>query len=137
MLVLATLVGLAASALSLPTAPALGAVGPCTGAPPPVGTVIRGPVLHVLDGVTICVALGATPDRWIPVRLAATHGFTPTGLGTPSRGTLMAVAFSQNVSCQIVGAWGGRDLADCSVDGRSITEQLHEPDAIQAGLSWR
>ena len=37
---------------------------------PSVGAEIHGPVLKVLDSERLCVALGATPDQWIEVRLA-------------------------------------------------------------------
>ena len=137
MLALAALVGLIASTLSLTVAPAPSGAGPCTGAPPPVGSVIHGPVLHVLDGVTLCVALGAAPNTWIPVEIADARATPSTRMGAPSRGTLMAVAFAQNVTCQMVGASRGRTIADCSIDGRLVSEQIHEPDAVQAGLSWR
>lgn len=131
MLALATLLSLALSTAPAPSA------APCTGNPPPVGELLRGPVLHVLDGVTLCVALGATPDTWVPLQLAEARTGFQTSHGTPTRGTLMAVAFAQDVTCQVIGVSGGRNLADCWVDDRLIVERLSDPDAVQQGRLWR
>lgn len=136
MLALTTLVGLAASALSLSTAP-IPTLGLCTAAPPSLGTTLRGPVLHVLDGVTLCLALGTTPDTWIPLQIAEARGGSTSQTAAPARGTLMAVAFARDITCEVVGVSHGRSVADCRVDDRLISEQIHEPDAIQAGLAWR
>lgn len=135
MLALATLFGSAVLALS-PTMDPRPDVGPCTGSAPPSGAVIRGPVLHVLDGVTLCVAMGATPDMWVPVELVdARKGSAAPGLAT--RRTLMAAAFARDVTCDVLGVSHGRTIAHCRVDGRFLSERIHEPVAIRAGLSWR
>ena len=136
MLALVTILALSASAflpttVSLPTVPLRDAAAPCTGAPPPPGAVLRGPVLHVLDGVTLCVALGTTPDKWVPLELAAARR------GAPARGTLMAVAFSRNVTCQVIDTSGATSIADCRLNDRPLTELIVDPGAIRAGLSWR
>jgi len=62
----------AAAALLLTVANAARAEDLCTARQPAPGAVVRGPVLPVRDGETLCVALGATPDLWLPVRLAQT-----------------------------------------------------------------
>ncbi len=135
MLALATLLSSAILTLSLTTAPSAD-MGPCTGTPPSAGTIIRGPVLHVLDGATLCVALGANPDRWVPLALAGARTQS-IAAGSAARGTLMGVAFAQDVTCEILGASHGLTIADCRVDDRRISERLNEPDAIRVGLSWR
>lgn len=131
MLALATIIGLALSAVSLPAAPSQAAAAPCTGAAPPRGAVLHGPVLHVIDGVTLCVALGETPDKWVPLVLADARG------DAPARGTLMALAFSQNLTCKVIGASHATSIADCRLHDRPLTELIVEPGAIRAGLSWR
>ncbi len=130
MLALTMFLGIAASAMSPPTAPVLQGASPCTAAAPARGAVLHGPVLHVLDGVTLCVAMGATPDTWVPLKLAN----APEGA---SRGALMAVAFSQNVTCRVLGGSGAARIADCRLNDRPLAEQVEDPGAIQAGLSWR
>ncbi|HYE45329.1 MAG TPA: hypothetical protein VEA44_06100 [Caulobacter sp.] len=111
----------------------------CTGQAPANG-VLRGPVLHVESGDTLCVALGATPDRWVKLTLAdapqagGVQRASITAAGDNPRGTLMAVAFSQNVDCTVQDA--GR--AVCTLpDGRSIGPLLRQPAAWAAGKEWR
>ena len=131
MLALAMILGITVSSMSLPAAPVPHATSPCTGAAPPPGAVLDGPVLHVLDGVTLCVAMGTTPVTWVPLELSNARK------GAESRGTLMAVAFSQNVTCRVVGASGARRIADCLLNDSLLTEQIEDSAAIRAGLSWR
>jgi hypothetical protein len=38
----------------------------CRAPAPAVGQTVSGPVLHVIDGRTLCLAQGPTPDQWIP-----------------------------------------------------------------------
>jgi len=110
----------ATAAAAAPTA-----AGVCK-ASPVAGSALHGPVLHVPDGQTICVARGFDPSRWIPLRL----GDAPMAT---SRATLMAVAFGKDVDCVV-----DRDLsAHCTVEGRSIGAAAAEPDAIAAGQAWR
>jgi hypothetical protein len=63
----AAAVALAALALG---APALAQT--CRARPPrpPSGQTVSGPVLHVIDGRTLCIAQGPTPDQWIPLRIS-------------------------------------------------------------------
>ncbi len=43
----------------------------CTGRAPAGATEFRGPVLEVLDGARLCVALSEEPSSWVEVRLGA------------------------------------------------------------------
>jgi micrococcal nuclease len=109
------------------------------GAPAPViGTEVHGPVLHVLDGNHLCVALGDTPDKWLEVELpdaglvrAASHP------DDNPRGALMSVAFARNITCRIVGRAEGRAIASCRLDGQSLGELALKPQAISTGRTWR
>jgi hypothetical protein len=42
----------------------------CRAPAPAVGQTVSGPVLHVIDGRTLCIAQGPTPDRWIALRIS-------------------------------------------------------------------
>jgi hypothetical protein len=97
------------------------------GAPPPVaGVTFRGPVLHVMDGRSLCVARGDMPDQWVALQL-------DDAPAEASRGTLMAVAFAKDVDCRM--AAGGR--AVCTLDGASIGQLARAPEAVRAGQAWR
>lgn len=99
---------------------------PCGGAAPAAGVEIRGPVLHVLDGQTLCVATGTDPSKWLPLKLEDAPAAS-------SWGALMGVAFGQDVTCIAQGA--GR-TAICRIEGRSVGAQL-DREATRAGVAWR
>ncbi|MDB5470204.1 MAG: hypothetical protein JWR84_1764 [Caulobacter sp.] len=109
----------------------------CTAQAPAAG-VLHGPVLQVEDGATLCVALGATPDTWVRLTLADAPAANGTQRASNTdenpRGTLMAVAFSQTVDCQLQA--DGRAL--CALqDGRSVGNLLTTRAAWAAGKEWR
>jgi hypothetical protein len=97
---------------------------PCRGEAPAAGVEVHGPVLHVLDGQTLCVASGTDPSQWLPLKLED----APTG---SSWGALMSVAFAKDVTCTTQGG-----AAICRIQGRSIGAQL-DAQAAKAGVAWR
>lgn len=112
--------------------------GSCGAPIPAPGTEVHGPVLNVLDGRRLCVALGATPDRWLEIELAD-PALTRTAdlAGGNPRGALMAAAFAQNVTCTVVDIQGGRALGACRLDGASVAELAMKPQAIRDSAGWR
>lgn len=109
--------------------------GVCGGAPPADAEAFRGPVLEVLDGERLCVALGASPSAWVPVRLADLPIRAATA--PPSRGALMAAAFGQDVTCRIVGREEDAVVAEC-VGARGPVGRLAQTRRIiNAGEDWR
>lgn len=100
------------------------AASPCRGQAPAAATEVHGPVLHVLDGQTLCVAQGADPSQWLAVRLADAPS-------EASWGALMSVAFGKDVTCAVQGG-----AAVCRIEGRSIGAQL-DAQAAKAGVAWR
>ena len=110
----------------------------CGASAPAVGTQVRGPVLHVLDGDHLCIALGETPDRWLEVELAdAGLVRASSNSGDNLRGALMSVAFAQNITCRIVDRAGDRAVAVCRLDGQPLGGLALKPQAIGAGRAWR
>ena len=77
-----------------PTRPSLAVA--CTAAAPDRGQEISGPVLEVIDGRTLCVALGPTPDQWVRVRLADVGP-------DASRAALVAAVFARQLDCMTIG----------------------------------
>ncbi len=129
---------LAAAGFLMGTQQAQAATGSvCTGQAPASG-VLRGPVLQVEDGDTLCVALGATPDSWVRITLADAPAANPIQRASNTdenpRGTLMAVAFSQTVDCRLLA--DGKAL--CALqDGRSVGALLTTRAAWAVGKEWR
>ncbi|HWF77302.1 MAG TPA: hypothetical protein VN694_09010 [Caulobacteraceae bacterium] len=102
----------------------------CTAPAPALGAAFTGTVLQVIDGRTLCVAFGPSPDQWVRVRL------TDAGPTLP-RGALMATAFAREITC-VAGAADGEGLsAVCTLDGRSVGEAAALPDAAAQAADWR
>ena len=112
--------------------------GPCAAPAPAVGAEIHGPVLHVLDGKRLCVALGETPDRWVELTLNDAGLVEAADVTDPNpRGTLMALAFAQNVTCKVTGIEAGHAVAACSLDGRPLADPARKRQAIKLSELWR
>jgi len=137
---MAMIAATAASPLACPPAPPPGSAQPvalqrpaaaaCTAALPARGASFSGTVLQVIDGHTLCVASGATPDQWVRVRLS------DGGPGL-TRGALMAAAFAKEVTCVAASADGDGVEAVCTADGRSVGRTAAEPAATVQAASWR
>ncbi|CAN5408005.1 hypothetical protein BH10PSE3_BH10PSE3_42930 [soil metagenome] len=103
----------------------------CRGPTPAIGQTVKGPVMHVLDGGTLCVAQGPTPDQWIPLRISSAVATLPA-----DRERLMATAFAQSLTCTITGG-GPVKVATCTVSGRPLDALLAEPATITQAKAWR
>jgi hypothetical protein len=115
---------------------------PCSGPRPVAGVHIRGPVLHVIDGETICVALGYAPDAWIRLRLADAPAALPIrrvsnrAEADPKR-VMMAAAFAKMAECRTELDADRQVVAVCAVDGVPLGRALRDGSVIAAGMSWR
>ena len=87
--------------------------------------------MHVIDGRTLCIAQGPTPDQWIPVRISPALPSLPT-----DRERLMATAFSQSLTCRITGG-AAMKVATCTLAGRPLEALLAEPATIVQAKAWR
>ena len=110
----------------------------CRAPAPAIGTEVHGPVLHVLDGNHLCIALGDTPDKWLEVELPdAGLVRASSNAGDNPRGALMSVAFAQNITCRIVDRATTGAVASCSLDGQPLGDLALKPQAISTGRAWR
>lgn len=118
----------AALAISIATAaapvPQADARTLCKAPPPAAGQTVRGPVLHVPNSRQMCVAAGADPSQWTPVRLAEP---------ALTRGRLMAAAFGRNAACEI--GQDGRGV--CRIEGDALADRLNRPGVVRASADWR
>ena len=104
----------------------------CRGPTPSVGQTVTGPVMHVLDGRTLCVAQGPTPDQWIPLRISSS-----IALMTDDREKLMSAAFAQSLRCDVTGGRGVTRTASCTLAGRPLDTLLAEPAVVTQAKAWR
>lgn len=115
---------------------------PCTGPRPVAGVEIRGPVLHVIDGDTICVALGYAPDEWIRLRLADAPVASPVRRVSAReeadpKAVLMAAAFAKTAECRTELDRRGEVMAVCTIDGVPIGRMMRDGQVIAASQAWR
>ncbi|MFZ0269949.1 hypothetical protein [Caulobacter sp.] len=103
----------------------------CRAAAPTVGQTVSGPVLHVIDGRTLCIARGPTPEQWIPLRISPAAPVLPV-----DRERLMAAAFSQSLTCRITRG-GLVKTATCTLAGRPLETLLTEPATVTQAKTWR
>jgi micrococcal nuclease len=109
----------------------------CSAPAPAVGVEVHGPVLHVLDGNHLCVALGETPDKWLEVELPDAGLVRASNTDDNPRGALMSVAFAQNVTCRIIDRTSDSAVASCTLDGQALGDLALKPQAISTGRAWR
>jgi hypothetical protein len=109
----------------------------CRGVAPAVGQILKGPILHVVDGERLCVALDANPKTWVEVQVLDAPLQKAAVTSPRTRGTLMAAAFAQNAVCEIKGVIDGVPIADCQVEGEPLSGRLASPDVVKIGQAWR
>lgn len=109
----------------------------CRGSAPAVGQTVRGPILHVVDGDRMCVALDVSPSSWVEVQVLEAP-LQKASASTPrARGALMAAAFAQNAVCEVKSVLDGLPLAECRIDGQPLTQRLATPDIVKTSQAWR
>lgn len=109
--------------------PRVSIVAACTAAPPAEGRSLAGPVLQVIDGRTLCIARGSTPDQWIRLRLADVYD-------REDRGALMAAAFAKDVVCRVERRDGEGAIGRCTIDGVPLTHVVASAPAQVQAASW-
>jgi len=97
----------------------------------------------VIDGQTLCVALGFEPDTWVQLRIADAPA--PASLvrastdatGPNPRGALMEAALARMAVCRTHRDDDGQVVAACEVEGKSLGRSLRDPAVIAASYGWR
>lgn len=102
----------------------------CRAPAPAAGQTVTGPVLHVIDGRTLCIAQGPTPDQWIPLRIMPAAPALSV-----DRDRLMAAAFSKALTCKVTGGGIVRS-ATCTLAGRPLEAALAEPATVTQASAW-
>lgn len=127
----AAAIALAALSLGAPALAQTSLNQTCRAPAPAAGQIISGPVLHVIDGRTLCIAQGPTPDRWIPLRISPAWTALPV-----DRERLMAATFAQSLTCKVTGG-GAVKVATCTLAGRPLEALLTEPATVTQAKTWR
>ena len=99
------------------------------------GERFSGPVVHVGDGDSLCLAVG--PRRgadWVEVRLADFYApeLKAPG-GREARDTLKRITAGRQVDCVSRGRSWDRVAADCRVAGRALGDQMRAASILEGG----
>ncbi|CAN7622599.1 excalibur calcium-binding domain-containing protein [Phenylobacterium sp. LjRoot219] len=93
-----------------------------------------GPVVHVIDGDGLCVAVGPGHSNWVEVRLADFFAPESSDVGGPAaKAALERVALGKKVSCLADRRTYDRIAARCSIDGRPVGESLRRAGIAEGG----
>ena len=98
------------------------------------GATFSGPVVDVLDGDSLCVAVGPEPKDWVEVRLADFYApeLSETA-GALAKAALKRIALGQTATCVAGMRTYDRVAARCQVDGRPIGDQMREAKIAEGG----
>lgn len=99
------------------------------------GEPFSGPVVHVGDGDSLCVAVG--PRRgtdWVEVRLADFYApeLKEPG-GREARDALRRITAGRRVDCVSRGRTWDRVAADCRLDGRALGDRMRAAGVAEGG----
>lgn len=108
----------------------------CRGQAPAVGAQLEGPVLHVIDGQQLCVAVDASPTTWVRVQVLDSQ-LARASTANDAKGRLMAAAFARDAVCVITGKSGDQVTAACMIEGQRLSARLNQPEIAKAAQIWR
>jgi endonuclease YncB( thermonuclease family) len=101
------------------------------------GQSFSGPVVQVLDGDSLCVAVGKGPQNWVEVRLSdfyAPESHEPGGPG--AKAALSRIALGKVASCVSKNRTYDRIAARCTIGGRTLGALLTAEGVAQGGRAY-
>ena len=96
------------------------------------GQVLTGPVLHVPDAQTICVARSHDPKTWVALDVS-----DAVRSSMSAKRRLESAAFAQDAACTILPGRSDRPAAVCRIAGVPLVERLQSPATLQLAKVWR
>jgi len=98
------------------------------------GSNFSGPVVQVLDGDSLCVAVGDTPLQWVEVRLADFYASElEKAQGGAARDALMRIAFGKRAYCISGLRTHDRIAARCEISGHAVGDLMRDAGVAEAG----
>ncbi len=100
-----------------------------------LGHTFVGTVVEVIDGDSLCVAVGARKGAdWVEVRLADFYApEISSPIGQAARAALQRIAMDRPVSCVAGLGIYDRIAARCQIDGQSIGDLMRTAGVIEGG----
>lgn len=102
------------------------------------GATFSGPVRHVGDGDSLCVAVGPTKEEWVEVRLADFYApeLSEQG-GQAAKDALTRLALGRRVTCRAQQQTYDRIAARCTLGERSLGDLLRSAGVREGGRGRR
>lgn len=98
------------------------------------GATFEGPVVHVIDGDSLCVAVGPGHENWVEVRLGDFYAAEASEPGGPAaRAALERLALGRKAVCVASLGTHDRIAARCRIDGRPLGEMLRAAGVSEGG----
>lgn len=93
-----------------------------------------GPVVHVIDGDSMCVALGSEHKDWVEVRLAEFYA-PETGQpgGAAAKSALERLALGRTAACVANLRTYDRIAARCRIDGQGVGDMMRAAGISEGG----
>jgi hypothetical protein len=118
---------------------------PCTAIPdvgpvPPYlqpGSHFSGPVVLVLDGDSLCVAVGPGAANWVEVRLEDFYAPEMSADGDDAKAALQRVAMGKEVVCTAGPQSYDRVVSSCQIGDRSLGDLMRAAGVSQGGRGYR
>lgn len=100
------------------------------------GASFSGPVSHVIDGDSICVAVGPAASDWVEVRLADFYAPELNQPGGPAaKSALEQVALGQQAACVANLRTYDRIAARCQIRGTSVGALMRDAGVREGGAA--
>jgi len=101
------------------------------------GHSFSGPVVQVLDGDSLCVAVGKGPQNWVEVRLSDFYAPESHEPGGPvAKAALGRIALGKVATCVSKNRTYDRIAARCTIAGRTLGELMTAAGIAQGGRAY-
>ena len=101
------------------------------------GHSFSGPVVQVLDGDSLCVAVGKGPQNWVEVRLSDFYAPESHEPGGPeAKAALSRIALGKVAICVSKNRTYDRIAARCTIGGRALGELMTAAGVAQGGRAY-
>ena len=101
------------------------------------GHSFSGPVVQVLDGDSLCVAVGKGPQNWVEVRLSDFYAPELHEPGGPeAKAALGRIALGKVATCVSKNRTYDRIAARCTIGGRALGELMTGAGVVQGGRAY-
>lgn len=98
------------------------------------GRSFSGPVVRVLDGDSMCVALGNSPSQWVEVRLVDFYAAELGSSGGPAaKAALESVALGKVADCKAGPQSYDRVVSACRIGGKAVGDVLRAKGVPEGG----